>query len=462
MQIKPLVGLSLAALLTFGGIGTAVAVGDNPTPTPGQTLADYMGDDNDAQWDKVQTWIEAEYGEGTTTPVPEPTPDPEPTEEPAGPTLTDAEVVATDDNRIVLTGKVTGVEGKLTFRASANEFGTQAGYPTQVTPAADGTIRAEVEDFNNTDPKYWQLEVGGSTWTHGEVFASGEIGAATPAPEPTTEPTTDPTTEPTEPPATDDHSTDGEGGALTDRTFQSFTNDAGVTSQYHIYAQGLDWSKDVGILVYGDGSAEYGLKNPSSTYLLAGSNGLIAKAKANNMILVTPLAPGAGCTDGDGTCWYQPSSGLNPNQKAKWSADLVKDVFSKYDVHKDRFAFGGYSSGAQWTTQFFGPTHADALMVDGVGVALSYGGSPKSVDASANPVPINYSQEHKDNVVMVWDTGTSDSAYTTTGGWGVKAGKKWYDDNGFETQLHTWSGGHSRSDFGLVMDREIKEHVRPA
>ena len=68
----------------------------------------------------------------------------------------------------------------------------------------------------------------------------------------------------------------------TDRTNLSFTSN-GYTSTYHLYAGGLDWSKSVGLLIYTDGSGEFGLKNPKSSYLLAGSDGMIAVAKKHNM-----------------------------------------------------------------------------------------------------------------------------------------------------------------------------------
>src|SRR5678815_213814 len=104
--------------------------------------------------------------------------------------------------------------------------------------------------------------------------------------------------------------TNGSGGSQTDATNLSFTAN-GITSKYHRYAGGLDWTQPVGILIYTDGSGEYGLANPSSTYLLAGSTGLVAVAKEHNLMLVTPRAPGAGCPDGGGVCWYQTSSGYS-------------------------------------------------------------------------------------------------------------------------------------------------------
>lgn len=242
--------------------------------------------------------------------------------------------------------------------------------------------------------------------------------------------------------------TGGSGGAQADNTFLEFANGT-YTSRYHLYAAGLDWTRPVGLLVYCDGSGEYGLKNPSSTYLLAGTNGLIAVAKRNNMLLLTPFAPNPACADGDGSCWYMG----DPPGYAKWSADLIKYIESRYDLSKRRVALGGYSSGAQWLTEYFAPGgHADDIMTDGVAVAISYGGSPK--------VTATFDASFKINVHFNWNTGDKDSAWTSTGPYGVKAGHNWYTNNGFATSLDLIAGlGHDRSDFGLVMEAQIKEHL---
>ena len=71
----------------------------------------------------------------------------------------------------------------------------------------------------------------------------------------------------------------------------------------HLYAAGLDWSRPVGLLVYADGSGEYGLENPRSSYLLGGDKGLAAVAKRANMVLLTPFSPNRSCSDGGGACW---------------------------------------------------------------------------------------------------------------------------------------------------------------
>lgn len=244
-------------------------------------------------------------------------------------------------------------------------------------------------------------------------------------------------------------SSGGSGGPTTDRTNQAFTGSK-YTSSYHIYAAGLDWSKPVGMLIYADGSGEYGLKNPGSTYLLAGADGLINVAKRNNMLLLTPLSPNKACSDGDGSCWYMG----DPVGYAKWAEELVTHVQSLYPIEKDRVAFGGYSSGAQLATEWWVPSGAaQRTMSDGVVVAISYGGSPKMSE-------INYDANFKSRIHMNWNVGSRDSAYTTNGSYGVKAGYNHYTNKAFATSLHVIDGmGHSRNDFGKVMEAQIKQHV---
>src|SRR4051794_5819424 len=94
-------------------------------------------------------------------------------------------------------------------------------------------------------------------------------------------------------------STGGSGGPFADRTFLNFTG-ADYVSQYHLYAARLDTAKPIGLLVYADGSGDYGLQNPSASYALGGPDGVIAVAKRHNMVLLAPFSPNRSCR-----CWEQ-------------------------------------------------------------------------------------------------------------------------------------------------------------
>lgn len=259
----------------------------------------------------------------------------------------------------------------------------------------------------------------------------------------------------------DQFKTLGSGGDLVDATDLTFTDSTGLASTYHLYAEGLDWSKDVGLVVYTDGSGETGLATPTSSYVVGGAGGMRAVAKRQNMVLLTPRAPGDGCTDGDGVCWYAPSyNGVTPHQKLEWSNELIRYVLTRYNIDRRRIAVGGYSSGAQWTTAWWGPKYGSEVMADGVAVAISYGGQPQSTP--------RLTDAYKAAVEHVWDVGDADDSYTKpTWDNGVQTGRAWYQNNGFATtDLVLLPGvGHNRydsgviGDFGRVMEREIVNRV---
>jgi hypothetical protein len=258
-------------------------------------------------------------------------------------------------------------------------------------------------------------------------------------------------------PASGGSPTGGTGGPLTDRTSVSYSNGT-KTSTYHIYAADLDWTKRVGLLVYGDGSGEQGLSNTADTYLMAGANGLIAKAKAHNMVLVTPRAPGNGCTDGDGVCWYLPSfDGTTLAQKTKWLDDLIKtQVLPLYNVDKTRVCIAGFSSGAELTMGTYSPQYAASWMEDGLLLAISYGSSP-----SQYGIPNNYTVSFKSKVACVWDVRGGD---TTTAPADSLEGYNYYNSNGFTTTERTVipGGTHDRpGEFGGLVDQYLTEYLIP-
>jgi hypothetical protein len=227
----------------------------------------------------------------------------------------------------------------------------------------------------------------------------------------------------------------------------------GYTSTYLLYADGLDSTKPIGLLIYADGSGEYGLKHPTSSYLLAGDDGLISVARRHNMVLLTPLSPNKNCADGSGSCWYMG----DPPGYTRWLESLVRKIQSQYAIDKRRIAFGGYSSGAQLATEWWIPSGAaQRTMTSGVIVAISYGGSPKMPEVA-------YAPSFKSSVHMNWNVGSKDPSYIRDGKYSVKAGYDHYTRAGFKTSLDIVRGlSHDRDGtFGSVMDTQITKHVPP-
>lgn len=253
--------------------------------------------------------------------------------------------------------------------------------------------------------------------------------------------------------------TAGTGGPLTDRTFEQFTDAQGITSRYHIFADGLDTTRDVGLLLWMDGSGGYGFDNPTSTYLIDsdGTAGMRQVARDHNLLLVTPEAPAPACNGYD-NCWYNESSTPNATAKSDWLRGLVDHVYSQYNVQTDLVAIGGYSSGAQATTRWFLPRHGAAVQTDGLFVAVAYGGAPHV--SAGTP---NFPQSYKDKVHGYWNTGTSDTAYTSAS-YGAIGGYNWYTGDGFATSADWPAGvGHSRGgEFAGIMRAQIDKHLQPS
>lgn len=473
--------LAAAAVLLFGGTGAAVAVNGVEKPAPHQCLSDYMADDNDAQWDKLETFLQTNYSrteingeylescdktsetpaptpEPTTDPEPEPTtdptPDPEPTDEPSA--IESGEVTWTETG-VTFEGKIAGTASgdRVQIRTDTKELTGQRGFYEYEYVRADGTVKFTLADYSTPQDKlFWHIAKGGSEFNYGDVVATGTV--TKPAAEPTPEP--EPTTEPTTPPATGEGTTGGSGGAKTDRLNVAFSAD-GLSKDYHIFAEGLDWSKPVGLLMYADGTGGYGFDNPNQTYLLDadGTQGLVAVAKKHNLLLVVPNAPGKSCDGGD-NCWFDnagQTTVADAEAKARWSDKLMTQVKGQYDIDQSRIVIGGYSSGAQWTSRYFAPRHAETQSVD-LAVPIAYGGDP----AGADPT---WSEAYKDDITMSWDTGKNDAAYSTAS-WGAIGGYNWYTDYlGAERTDYLWPSGvgHSRGgQFAGIMDREITQHLK--
>ncbi|HEV7871362.1 MAG TPA: hypothetical protein VGO95_08915 [Modestobacter sp.] len=208
-----------------------------------------------------------------------------------------------------------------------------------------------------------------------------------------------------------------------------------------MFAQGLDTSKPIGLLVYADGTGEYGLENPNSSYAIGGSAGLAAVARAHNMVLVTPFSPNRSCQ-----CWEQGDA----TGYANYVAALISQVKTQYGAGE--LWFSGYSSGAQAATRFVFPAHPELWSGGGGVIAIGGGGAPAGRAASI-PAAVT------SNVVMRWDTGAQDTGSgggfnALSGPYGAQAGERWYASQGFNTQLVSPAGvTHDRSgQFGRIVD----------
>ena len=237
-------------------------------------------------------------------------------------------------------------------------------------------------------------------------------------------------------------STGGEGGAFNDRTFQSFTASNGLSSQYHVYADGLPADEPVGILLQFHGDGAYEFQNPSSSYALGGSDGVVAQAREHGMITVPVLTPD---TDGSVTWWEQGA------ENADFVRDLLDQLYGQYNIDQERVWLVGYSGGSQFITQYFLPQHS-AMIGGGGSVVFGGGGAPFGAAWTADAGLTA-------DFPMHWYTGQDDNgSYDALQD--ANKGSAWYGGQGFATSLETPAGvAHDLSGtFGAVVGQQLDAH----
>ena len=232
----------------------------------------------------------------------------------------------------------------------------------------------------------------------------------------------------------------GSGGSYTDQARQSFTARNGLTGRYLTYAAGIDRTRPVALVVYADGTGEYGVDNPTSSYALGGSAGLVANARSRNAITLAVESPNQSCE-----CWHTG----NTSGYADFLADLVEKQLASYPV--DEVWLTGFSSGSQEVTRFLVPRHPELLRFGGGWVLFGGGGPPAESGANVTAARMSGVRGH-------WYTGTADTAVPLTASWGAQAGERWYAGRGVTTS-HEWPegvghtlGGKLGGTVGRIMD----------
>ncbi|MBY3554077.1 hypothetical protein [Modestobacter lapidis] len=214
----------------------------------------------------------------------------------------------------------------------------------------------------------------------------------------------------------------GSGGSFADQQRTKFTAANGQSGQYLRYAAGVDPSRPVGLVVYVDGTGEYGVDNPNASYALGGSSGLVAVAKARNMITLAVESPNQSCE-----CWHSGDTAAY----ADFLADLIEQQYGSYPIGEIWLA--GFSSGAQEITRFLVPRHPELMRVGGGWVVFGGGGPPAGSSSAV-------SADRMAGVRGHWFTGTADTAVPLTASWGARAGESWYAARGVRATSEYPSG----------------------
>jgi hypothetical protein len=294
---------------------------------------------------------------------------------------------------------------------------TTPAQPQQQVPVA-GSTGSEVEDVAGSAAAAVPTEVvpgapqAAATADPGRRKRDSSSGRSTSAPAPAAAPAP---VAAAAAPAAGGASTGGSGGTFTDQARRSFTAGNGQTGNYLLYAGGIDPAKPVGLVVYVDGTGEFGVDNPTSSYALGGSSGLVASSRARNMMTLAVESPNQSCE-----CWHTgDTSGY-----ADFLAGLIESQLSKYPVSE--VWLSGFSSGAQEITRFLVPRHPELMRLGGGWVVFGGGGPPADGGFAVTAARMAGVRGH-------WFTGTADTSVPLTASWGAQAGERFYAGRGVVT-----------------------------
>ncbi len=184
-----------------------------------------------------------------------------------------------------------------------------------------------------------------------------------------------------------------------DRKSATFTDPDGTRSTYHLFTSAVRGPVK-GLVVYLDGDGMYGHDNPTSTWALGGSQGVVAQAAERGYATLSVRTPDSS----NRTFWHQGPS------NASYVEALVQAVRRELRVTTTWLV--GYSGGAQLITQFLLPAHS-ASFTSG-GALITGGGGAPATGGSFAPAAVSGFSLH-------WHTGALDDGRNTLDGYNALA-----------------------------------------
>ena len=224
---------------------------------------------------------------------------------------------------------------------------------------------------------------------------------------------------------------------MSSATYQSYTSPAGTTSQYHVYANNLDYSKPVGVVFYFDG--DYWQRDESKVY--TPDEGMLAAmgkiANARNMVFVPIISPDTNAS-GDGITWWE-----DMNTNGEFFRSFASSFIGQNNLDASQVWTMGYSGGAEFITYEL-TDHNTAWRNGGGSIMVAGGDSDGSVDADATTK----------GLPMYWWVGANDtSGNTNPVTWSargaVESGYNAYLGAGFSDARVKLIDGFSHHDYDL-------------
>lgn len=249
----------------------------------------------------------------------------------------------------------------------------------------------------------------------------------------------------------------GSGGALTDAKDVEFQSSNGYGSYYHRYVSHVDWTRPVGVLFWFHGDGAYEYEYPDDAYYLGGPEGVLAKAREANAVLVVPLTPDDD-PEGDYTWWEWGTKDSN----AQYVKELFTYITSQYNIDLYRVWLCGFSGGAEFLSLYLLRFWGEEMGIKGGGCLMIGGGTNP-------PVADDFPASYKEHWVWKWRVGALDTGKNADGsqaGDGFDAvaaardGEAWYRARGWKTVLDIIPDkGHFMPEFyGELVQRSLRDN----
>lgn len=211
----------------------------------------------------------------------------------------------------------------------------------------------------------------------------------------------------------------------TNTTFATYSNGT-TSSQYHIIANNIDWSKPVGAVFFMDGDYQ----NPTQTTVNnpngAALKNMAAVANSRNMVLIPVVSPDKNTSNGSYVTWWE-----DKDTNGAWFRDFARTIIAENGIDSSNIWTIGQSGGSEFIASELS-SDSQGSWRNGGGDIMVGGGNSFGQQTVA---PAGYT-----NIPMYWWIGENDNVKDSNSfGWSAYraaiAGKASYEAAGY-TNTH--------------------------
>ncbi len=237
----------------------------------------------------------------------------------------------------------------------------------------------------------------------------------------------------------------------------TYTSPQNVSSQYHVYADNIDWSQPVGVVFYFDGDYNRDDVDSSFFYNPKGDTmqGMANAAQKHNKVFVSVDTPDEFDPNkaNDYATWWE-----NADGNGDYFRSFAQEFIADSDIDESQVWLMGYSGGAEFITYELDADQQGTWRSGGGSIMVGGGGGKNGRMETQAPQNIK-------SQPMFWWVNEKDTLGATTPEWWdalntATAGHDWYAREGFNTQPMkidkketTFNNAHTDYDLPGILDQ---------